>query len=341
MQNTTSMRMMRVCSVMLLAALSLMPMNPAAAQDSRAIVQAPRESVTAETIEPSTGMPKNSFCTGVNAIDVRLTNNTGYGQFVSVVNRDTRGVQRTLFNGQLQTGVSYLSRLLGMQLALNGPAGTESIWLTTNMGQGAENMVSYYVQDCGGTTYPQQNPWQQQYAQVWAQVSPNMIEQGRKGTITVQTSVGSEMGAVYYLEILNSWGQLWKRLPVTKAPYDYYQVTLPVGTKTKPGFLTYTVHVTVESGFGGQSQRIGTTQFTFQIVRPGTIPPVMAPYNSDYQGQMMPPTWTPYGVNPSSGAVSDGATFSHPSFVVPPYTPYSSYGLDSRGSGAMKERSIE
>jgi len=336
MQNST-MKMVTVWGIVLLVALSVMPMHRAAAQDSRAIVPSPRESVTMEAIDPTTGMPKNTFCTGANAIDVRLTNNSGYGQFVSVLNRDTRGVQRTLFSGQLQTGVSYLSRLLGMQLALNGPAGTEAIWMTTNMGQGAESMVSYYVQECGGTYPP--NPWQQ-YAQVWAQVSPNMIEQGKKGTITVQTSVGAQMGAVYYLEILNSWGQLWKRIPVTKAPYDYYQVTLPVGTKTKPDFLTYTVHVAMESGMGGQSQRIGTTQFSFQVVRPGTVPPMMGPYNPDYQGQMMPPAWTPYGVNPSTG-VNNGYMESHPSFVVAPYTPYSSYGLNPMGGTSSKERSIE
>ncbi|GAK54414.1 hypothetical protein U14_05699 [Candidatus Moduliflexus flocculans] len=324
------MKMMALWSVVLLVVVSVMPMNRAAAQDSRAIVPSPRGSVTLEAIDPATGMAKNAFCTGANAIDVRVTNNSGYAQFVSVLNRDTKGVQRTLFNGQLQTGVSYLSRLLGMQLMLSGPAGTEVIWLTTNMGQGSDNMVSYYVQDCGGTTFPP-NPWPG-YAQVWAQVSPNMIEQGRKGTITVQTSVGAQMGAVYYLEILNSWGQLWKRIPVTKAPYDYYQVTLPVGTKTKPGMLTYTVHVAMESGFGGQAQRIGTTQFAFQVVRPG----MMAPYNPEYQGQMMPPAWTSYGMNPSTGTASDGAVFSHPSFVVQPYSPY---GLDSM-NGA-KERSIE
>ncbi len=340
MHNNTRMKMIAVFSVVLMVVASVMPANRAAAQDSRSIVPSPRSNVTVETIDPTTGMPKNTFCTGANSIDIRFTSNTGYGEYVSVFNRDTRGVQRTLFNGQLQSGVSYLSRLLGMQLSLSGPAGTETVWLTTNMGQGAENMVTYYVQDCGGTYPP--NPGQGQgYAQVWAQVSPNMIEQGRKGTITVQTSVGAQMGTVYYIEILNSWGQLWKRIPVTKAPYDYYQVTLPVGTKTKAGFLTYTVNVAMESGFGGQSQRIGTAQFSFQVVRPGTMPSMMAPYNPEYQGQpMMSPTWTPYGINQSNGAVNDGAMFSHPSFVVPSYTPNSSYGLDPMG-GASKERSIE
>ena len=88
--------------------------------------------------------------------------------------------------------------------------------------------VSFYVQNCGG--YP---PGGGGYGQafVWARIYPYAIPQGGKGTITLQTTVQSQTNMTYYFEILNSWDQLWKRLPVSKRPYEQYQVILPVGKK--------------------------------------------------------------------------------------------------------------
>ena len=52
--------------------------------------------------------------------------------------------------------------------------------------------------------------------------------------ITLQTTVGAQTNMTYYFEILNSYAQLWKRIPVTKRAYAQYQITLPVGKTTKP-----------------------------------------------------------------------------------------------------------
>lgn len=341
MQNNLLQKLMTV-GLALMFVVSLLPLSNAAAQETRSIVPSPR-TVTVETVDPTTGMPKNSFCAGVNTIDIRLTNDTGYAQTVYVFNRDTRGIQRTLFNGQLQPGATYLSRLLNMKLSLNGPAGTEMVWITSDMlSAEGSRQTTYYVQDCGGATSGTgAGNWQQNYgyAQVWAQISPSVIAQGQKAVIVAQTSVGAQQGAGYYLEILNSWGQLWKRIPVTKAPYDYYQVTLPIGTKTKPGVLTYTVNV-VAAGYG-QSQKIGTTQFSFQIVTPGSLS-VQPPYNQgyEYQGQPWSQGMMPYGATPNFNA---GGYETHPSFVMPPYSPYSTYGMNPTATGGAykEERQIQ
>jgi hypothetical protein len=229
-------------------------------------------------------MTKSSFCTGPNTIDVKISNGSGYGQFVSIINRDTRGVERTLFSGQLPTGTSYLSRLLGTQLALTGPAGTETLRVVTNGSSSTSDQVSYYVQECGGSGSGGGWPGYG-YAQVWAQVAPYAIEQGKKGMIYLQASVGAQSHVTYYFEILNSWGQLWKRIPITKQPHERYQVTLPVGAKTKTGRLTYTVNILMEPAFGGQSQKIGSSRFSFMVVTPGSG---QSPYHPGYPGYPLP-----------------------------------------------------
>jgi hypothetical protein len=279
----------------LLAIAVASPVNQAEAQQGqRSIVPYPR-GVQVETVDPVTKQPKNSFCIGVNTIDVKLTNNSESRTYVYVVNRDTSGIERTLYSGWLDPGTHYLSTLLGTQLELVGPAGTEMLRVdSSNYGQITPgNRVSFYVRDCGGT---QPGPWPG-YAQLWARVYPYAIEQGKKGTITLQTSVQSRPNMTYYFEILNSWDQLWKRLPVSKRPSEQYHVTLPVGNNTKPGVLTYTVNLWLESGFTGERRKVATTQFSFQVVRPGETAP--QPYShSGYPG---PSQWNPYGGSSSSG----------------------------------------
>ncbi|PIE35043.1 hypothetical protein CSA56_05815 [candidate division KSB3 bacterium] len=313
------------------------------AQSTRSIVPSPR--ITIETIDPATGMAKRSFCTGTNAIDVKISNGSGYGQYVSIINRDTRGVERTLFSGQLQTGTSYLSRLLGTQLALTGPAGIETLQVAINGSTDTSSQISYYVQECGssnpGGSWPDYG--YPGYAQVWAQVVPYAIEQGKKGMIYLQASVGAQSYATYYFEILNSWGQLWKRIPITKQPYERYLVTLPVGTKTKPGRLTYTVNILMEPVFGGQSQKIGSSRFSFMVVTPGSgqapyhpgYPGYPAPYQ-DYQGYS---GVMPYGIDPYAGMGTSG--YGMPQSSMPsPYGSSSYYGFSLMG-GATGERQIQ
>jgi hypothetical protein len=170
------------------------------------------------------------------------------------------------------------------------------------------------------------------YAQIWAQAYPYAVEQGKKSTITLQTSVGSQPNTTYYFEILNSWGQLWKRIPVVKHPYDRYQVTLPVGKATKPGVLTYTVNLLVE--FAGQHEKIASTQFSFQVVTAGSLP--QTPYNPGYPGWPMP--HDPYSGMPGYG-VPMPAPVPLP-YGTPPYNPYSPYGKNYLG-GPQGERQVK
>ena len=307
------------------------------AQTDYRIIPSPR--LTLEAIDPSTGMAKDSFCIGAGTIDVKLSNDTGYGQYVTVVNRDTRGIERRLFTGQLPSGVSYLSRLLGTQLSLTGPAGTETLRIESNdsQWQGAAPQVSYYVRNCGGQGQWPPGPSQ---AQVIAQVRPYAIEQGKKGTIILQASVGYQQNGAYYFEILNSWGQLWKRVPVTKQPFAPYQVILPVGTKTKPGVLTYTVNLLSDSSYGGE-QQLGTTRVSFRVITAGSAQP---PYNPGYPGYPSYPGYPGYPSYPT-----------YPGYVPIPYgntsgygtsQPYGAsystygYGVTSLGSPVTGERQI-
>ncbi len=320
-----------VCMLVLMLTGLLGPVERSFAQTDYRIIPSPRLAI--EAIDPSTGMAKDSFCIGAGSIDVKLSNNSGYGQYVTVVNRDTRGIERRLFAGQLPNGVSFLSRLLGTQLSLTGPAGTETLRLEGNNSQwqGAANQVSYYVRSCGGQGGGR--PPGQGYAQVMAQVQPYTIEQGKKGTISLQASVGYRQNGAYYFEILNSWGQLWRRIPVTKQPFAPYQVTLSVGTNTKPGMLTYTVNL-----LAGGSQKIGTTRVSFRVIRAGSA---QAPYNPGYSGY---PTYPGNSTHPGYIQVpygnAQGYGVPQPYQQPPMYGPYSGYGAASPMGSPTGERQI-
>ncbi|MBD3307191.1 hypothetical protein GF339_12240 [candidate division KSB3 bacterium] len=310
------------------------------AQETRSIVPYPRDEIRIETIDPRTQMPKQAFCIGVNTIDVKLTNTSGYRQYVSVINRDTRGTERTLYSGWLEPGVQFLSALLRKQLELTGPAGTEMLRVERNQyGQGTPGTwVSFYVQDCGGG-FPPGGGYG--YAQLRAWIQPYAIEQGKKGTITLQTSVGSRPDRPYYFEILNSWGQLWKRLPVSKRPHEHYQVTLPVGTSTKPGMLTYTVNLWLEGGVTEERTKVASTQFSFRVITAGSTP---TPYGPGYPTYPTYPGWSPspYDADPYSGMPPYSGTTPYPSipsYGMSPYT-MSLYGTYYPG-GPATERQIQ
>jgi hypothetical protein len=329
---------MILCILVLTIALIGDPVNRVFAQDARSIVPQPRDRITLETVDPATKMPKNSFCIGTNAIDARLINNSGYRSYVHVINRDTRGMERTLYSGWLEPGSHYLSTLMQTQLELVGPPGVEMLRVDSgDFGRAMPgSWVSFYVQNCGG--YPPGGGYGQAF--VWARIYPYAIPQGGKGTITLQTTVQSRSDMMYYFEIMNSWDQLWKRLPVSKRPYEQYQVTLPVGTKTKLGMLTYTVKLWLESGFAGERRNVATTQFSFQVVTPGSEP---TPYDPGYPGYpgpspydpgySWPPGWDPYG----------GSPYSPGTPYIPPYSgyPYGSGYQSGYQMGTQGERSIE
>jgi hypothetical protein len=328
------------------------PIAPVQAQEARSIVPYPRDQVLIETVDPESKLPRSSFCIGVNTIDVRLTNNSAQRQFVHVVNRDTRGAEQLLFRGWIAPGQNYLSALMQAQLEVTGPAGMESLRVDVqnSFGQiipGA--WMTFYVQDCGW--YPPGGGGHGQ-ALIWAQIAPYALPQGGRGTITVQTSVGAQPNLSYYFEILNSYDKLWRRVPVTKRAYEPYQLTLPVGTTTRPQTLTYTVNLWLESGYGGGRQRVATTKFSFQVVKPGTSAtlydqgypgspsgyptapmyptfPQTGTYGSGYAWP--PTTWDPY----SGGMPYSSSPYMMPSYGISPYgMPYSQRGLSS-------ERSIE
>ncbi len=298
-----------------------------AAQDTRKIVPFPRE-VWVETVDAMTKMPKSTFCIGVNTVDLKLTNNSQSGLMVSVVNRDTMGRERTLYNGWLNPGNSYLSKLLGMSLQLTGPAGTEMV--RADISEYGQTMsgrwVSFNVQNCG-TPDPGTDPTPG-YGQVWAQVYPSVIEQGQKGMIVLQTSAGYQPNMPSYIEILNSWGQLWKRIPVTKQSYQRYEVALPVGTKTKPGMLTYTVNVWSEGW--RQRQQVASTCVSFYVARRGEAYPM--PYNQGAAMNSGCPDMSGYSQPmPSMGGMMP--EYGTPSYVPAPYgmTPYSA-GYQTQGT---------
>jgi hypothetical protein len=319
---------------------TMVSINRGYAQGERSIVPSGRD-ILIQTVDPMTKMPKSSFCIGANAIDVKLTNNSGYRRYVYVIDRDTRGLERTLYTGWLEPGMYYLSALMRTQLEVTGPAGTES--LRVDVGDAGQNMsgrwVTFYVQDCG--SYPPGGNYGDAY--VGAQIYPYAIPRGGKGTITLQTNVESQANMIYYFEILNSWGQLWKRLPVSRQPYEQYQLTLKVGKTTKLGMLTYTVKLWQESGYAGGRRNIATTQFSFRVVAAGSA---AMPYDPGYQesptnpaepGYPWPPTWDPYG---SSSSLSSSGM---PSSQVSPYTipSYGAYPGTGYQLGTQSERAIE
>lgn len=339
-----------ICSsCVVLFALTIVVMGPMPAvfaQEARSIVPYPRDQIVIETVDPGTRLPKNSFCVGVNTIDVRLTNNSEYQRYVYVVNRDTRGQEQALYRGLLEPGQNYLSSLMQAMLEVTGPAGTEGLRVdVADYGQITPgNWVTFYVRDCGwnppggGGGYGQ--------ASIWAQIAPYAIAQGGKGTIIVQTSAGIQSNGTYYFDILNSYDQLWKRVPVSKRAYERYQVTLPVGTTTKPQMLTYTVNLWLEAGYGGERQKVATTKFSFQVVTPGTNP---TPYAPGYPGTSSPqgytspysPGYTPsYPLGNSWDPYSGGMPYSSSPYTMPSYGTYP-YGTQYPVGGGTSERSIE
>lgn len=336
---------MLLSTCMIIAAM-VVSLNDAHAQAPRSIVPYPRD-VMVETVDAFTKAPKNAFCIGVNAIDVKLTN-SGYRRYVSVINRDTRGMERTLYVGWIEAGASYLSQLINAQLDVTGPAGTEMLRADTS--DGNQNTpgrwVSFYVQNCGGGPYPPYPPYPPPYEQasVWASVYPNAIPQGGKGVITLQTTVESGANGTYYFEISNSWNQLWKRFPVSKRPYEQYWVTLPVGKTTKLGALTYSVKVWLESGVVGDRREVAATSFSFYVVAPGSVVTPYAPQDySGYQNYPASPEagwYPPYNGAPSYGMPDAGGM----PYLMAPYD-MSSYGVNAYPMGSSgsspSERAIE
>jgi hypothetical protein len=316
------------CVIVIIAGAS----QAAFAQDTRTIVPSPRD-LTVETVDPMTKAPKNAFCIGVNAIDVKVTNNTGYRRYVSVVNRDTSGAERVLYTGWLESGTAYLSTLIRMPLEVTGPAGSEMIRVDASDGGQMlpGRWVAFYVQDCGGGQFPPGGGYGQAF--VGAQVYPPAIPQGGKGMITLQTNVSSQGKQTFYFEILNSWNQLWKRLPVSKRPHEPYRITLPVGKTTKPGILTYTVKLILESGFTGQRQEVGRTQFSFRVIVPGSM---TEPYAPGYQDYPAYPGMSPYGTSPYDMPYDGNST-------MPYILPQGNYPYGSTGypMGSTGERAID
>jgi hypothetical protein len=332
---------MLLCLSVLIIAVMIVPVNHASAQAPRTIVPYPRD-ITVETIDPATKTPKNMFCIGVNAIDVKLTNNSGYRKYVYVVNRDTSGMERVLYTGWLESGTSYLSQLMNTQLEVTGPAGMEMIRVDSSDGgqMTPGNWVSFQVQNCGGGQYPPYPPYGQ--ATVWAQVAPYAIPQGGKGTITLQTTVESRANMTYYFEILNSWGQLWKRFPASKRPYERYSVTLPVGKTTKPAILTYTVKLWLEAGIAAERREVASTRFSFHVIEPGSSPDPYAPGYQAYPGYPTypgypAPEWYPsYGADPYSGMTPYEGGMP---YMISPYEAYP-YGSGGYPMGSQGERPI-
>jgi hypothetical protein len=333
-----NMKLCWILSVVVLTIAVMVVPRSGLAQDTRSLVPYPRD-ITVEAVDPETKMPRSSFCIGLNTLDVKLTNNSGYRRSVYLVNRDTRGVERTLYSGWLETGQQYLSTLIQARLEVTGPAGTEALRVDVSeygrVTPGA--WMTFYVQDCGGG-YP---PPGGGYAYVWARIYPYAIPQGAKGTITLQTSVESRANAMYYFEILNSYGQFWKRFPVSKRPYESYQVVLNVGKTTKPAMLTYTVNLWLESSAGGERQKVATTNFSFRVVTPGTSSsPYEQPWYPGEQqgspyapGNSWPPAWNPYGgMMPYSGMPYDqGSPYMMSPYGTTPYGPqYNVQGQQDR-----------
>jgi hypothetical protein len=285
---------------LLILAGMVMPAHQAVAQGVRGIMPYDRE-IQIEAVDPMTRMARNAFCTGFNTIDVKLTNSSQQRKYVTIINYDTEQKEQPLYYGWLEPGEQYLSEVMRLRFNLTGPAGIETLRVVVNeYGQMIPgSAASYYVQDCagfpggGGSGY---------YAQVWASVSPSAIEQEKKGTVLLQTNVKSSSYATYYFEILNSYDQLWKRIPVGSRPYERSQVTLPVGKKTKPGVLTYTVKLWYEPGTKGARRVLATTRFSFRVMNAGSGYYPASPYNQGYPGTGWPAySGTPYSNMPYYG----------------------------------------
>lgn len=318
-----------VCGIVLTFVIVGALLSPAFAQAPRSIVPYPRD-VSVEVVDPETKMPQRTFCIGPNTIDVELTNNSQYRTYVYVMNRNTSGQEQPLYAGWVDPGKHYLSALMNTQFELVGPEGTEMIRVDSGtQGQITPGQwIQYQVRNCGGT-FPPGGPGGNAF--LWANIYPYAIPQGGKGTISLQTNVTSQTNMTYYFEILNSWGQLWKRLPVTKRPHERYNVTLPVGKTTKPKQLTYTVNLWLEAGFAGQRRKVASTQLTFRVVTAGSEP---EPYAPGYPQQTTPGWYSPYG-NTTPGLP----------YVTEPFSPYSQYSYPYpygyQQMGSQQERAID
>jgi hypothetical protein len=226
----------------------------------RKLVPQPRVRISIETVDYYTKYPKTSFCIGRDRIDIRLTNRGDYSQYIYLMNRDTRGVTRTLYSGRLNPGTYYLSDLMDVMFEVEGPPGTESLWVNVDgdSSYGYAHRVRFRVLDCDDRPYPD-DLW------ISAYVTPWSIPQGGSGVITIRTNASSRPSVRYYFEIYNSWGHLWRRVEAWKRSPGVYELDLVVDRETPPGVLTYTVKLWSETRYGYRRLE-ATNQFTFRVV---------------------------------------------------------------------------
>jgi hypothetical protein len=225
---------------------------------SRRIIYDPR--ITLTTVDYHTKAPRSTFCIGRNQIDIRLTNYGDYSRHVNLINRDTRGITRTLYNGRLGPGTHYLSDLLDATFDVQGPAGTEYVWIDTDgdYDPDYDSRARFRVIYCEDPEDPR-DFW------ITASVNPRSIPQGGRGIITVKTNASSQYSRRYYFEIYNSWGHrihkvdAWKRSPGT------YDLDLFVDHDTAPGILTYTAKLWSKDRYGRQ-RLVASRRFTFRVV---------------------------------------------------------------------------
>lgn len=228
-------------------------------QQRREIVPYPR--ITVETVDYYTKSPRTSFCIGTSQIDIRLTNYTNESRYISLINRDTRGVSRTLYRGYLNPGTYYLSDLIDATFDIQGPPGEESIRLDVDRKYESEysRWINFRVRYCDSQDDPGGRFW------VKVSVNPWSIPQGGSGIVTVKTNASSKDSTRYYLEIYNSWNHLWRRIEAWKRPPGTYDLELAVSRSTPPGTLTYTVKLWSETRYGQRRLEASKT-FTFRVV---------------------------------------------------------------------------
>jgi len=233
-------------------------MGEARGQERWRIIPYPR--ITVETVDYYTKAPRTSFCLGRNQIDIRLSNNSYESYYVHLINRDTREVTRTLYRGWLGPGTHYLSDLTGSTFDIQGPPGVESIRLDLDRDSGLEDgrWVRFTTRYCD-------RPEDPGHLWITASISPRVIPQGGSGLITIRTNASSRSSVRYYLEIYNSWGNLWRRVEAWKRAPGTYDLELVVGRETPPGALTYTVELWSETP-GYRHRRLeARSSFTFRV----------------------------------------------------------------------------
>lgn len=228
-------------------------------QPRREIVPYPR--ITLETVDYYTKSPRTTFCIGSNQIDVRLTNHTNESRYINLVNRDTRGVTKTLYAGRLNPGTHYLSNLMDSTFDIQGPPGVESIRLEVDRDyeSGYSRWINFNIRYCGDPGEPGGGLW------ITASVNPWSIPQGESGVITIKTNASSRGSIRYYFEIYNSWGHLWKQVEARKRAPATYDLKLVVDYNTPPGTLTYSVKLWSETGYGQRRLEASKT-FSFRVV---------------------------------------------------------------------------